>query len=107
MSIFRIKIPHGHTTFTDTNLGAVADNISSEGVRIFSIRADNTLNVSADSYVKIYTAASPIVGTTAPVIILRAAANSIMTQHFSFGSLPGLFLPNNLEHCMPLQCREL
>lgn len=66
-----------------------ADGTSEAGVTgastvIYMIHVDNTLN-SAASYLKLYNAAAPTIGTTAPDIIVMAPAASVKTLYIPEG----------------------
>jgi Bacterial Ig-like domain (group 2) len=83
--ISRIFVPEtGRTTFTDTSISAIPDGVTSQACRVFSISADNSLNGSA-VFIKAYNVGQPVVGTTAPQIVLRVPANAIVSQEFPGG----------------------
>jgi hypothetical protein len=64
----------GTQKFTDVDLdNAVKEIIASGAPKLFGIEIDNSQNAE-DSYVKLWDAASPTVGTTAPIFIFRVPA---------------------------------
>src|ERR1700680_1163482 len=87
-SISRSTPPFGRTTFTDAMLSAIADGISSGECRVFSIRAENTNG--SEVFVKLYNVGQPVVGTTAPWLVVYVPANTLVSQTLSFGDSDGL-----------------
>jgi len=63
----------GLTVVRDTDADATSEaDINSGAAVLWLISIDNTANASAKSYLKIYNATAPTIGTTAPDIIIPA-----------------------------------
>lgn len=82
------------TTFADKlGIGTIKDEVADSNLRtvkgsagnIFGLRIDNTANTSAESFLKIYDAAAPTVGTDDPDVIIRAPAGIVITWIFPEG----------------------
>lgn len=64
----------GTQKFTDVDLDASVKAITTSGTpKLFGIEIDNSQN-SVDVFVKLWDAASPTVGTTAPIFVFRVPA---------------------------------
>jgi hypothetical protein len=97
LSTTPLKSPVGAAIVTDTALGAVADtDVRAGSTTVYMVDIDNTAN-SAASYVKLFNATAPTVGTTAPDVILWVGAN--VRKVFSL-DLSGLFFTNLSMACV-------
>lgn len=71
--------PFAAVLFTDTNLGATADqNIRAGATTLYQVKIDNSANASI-VYLQCYDNAAPTVGTTAPNMILPCPASTSKT----------------------------
>ena len=75
----------------DTDTDETAENDVNDGAAtIYLIQIDNSANASAASYLKLYNAASPTVGTTAPDIVIMAPGGATVKvaigEGISFGT---------------------
>ena len=61
--------------------------ILGSALKVFAVQIDNTNNVTANSYLKIWTSASAVVGTDTPTVILMANSGQKVQYTFdtSFG----------------------
>jgi hypothetical protein len=86
MAISQVEIasPAGLFVFTDTAMGATADGIKSSSARVYSVSIDNSANLGAVAYVKLYNLASGsvTVGTTSPDEVIYVPAATIITQYY-------------------------
>ena len=94
MAITQVNIgsPTNEFVFTDTAMGNTADGIKSASTVLYAVTVDNTANVAAASYVKLYNVASGsvVVGTTVPDEVIYVPANSIITRNFWTKAAPGV-----------------
>jgi len=84
--------PVGSKLIVETAAGATANNnVTGAAGTLYTVDIDNTGNADTDAYVKIYNTAAPVVGTTAPDLILEAPANQrrdfVIPQGWDFASL--------------------
>ena len=61
--------------------------ILGSALKVFAVQIDNTNNITANSYLKIWTSATAVVGTDTPTVILMATAGQKVQYTFdtSFG----------------------
>jgi hypothetical protein len=77
MSVMDQQNPLGGKVITDTTADATAaNNVTGAASTIYYFEIDNTANVGDPVFFKVYDHASPTIGTTNPLIILRAAAGT-------------------------------
>jgi hypothetical protein len=92
MAIDQINIstPSNLIEFTDTAMGAIVDGIKSSSAKVYSVVADNSLNV-LPSYVKLYNVGSGgvTVGTTSSDEVILVPASSLVTVVYFTGASPG------------------
>lgn len=78
-SITNNSNPFAAVLFTDTNLGATADqNIRSGATTLYQVKIDNSANASI-VYLQCYDNTSPTVGSTIPNMILPCPASTSKT----------------------------
>ena len=93
--------PAGLFTFTDTAMGNAVDAVKASSARLYSVTIDNSANVGAACYVKLYNLASGsvTVGVTAPDEIIYVPAGKIITQNFFDSANPGKTFGTALSAC--------
>lgn len=68
--------PVGTKLIVETSAGTTPDNnVTGAAGTLYTVDIDNTGNAGTAAYLKIYNAAAPVVGTTAPDLIFEAPAN--------------------------------
>ena len=78
MSVMIRQSPLGANVITDASADATAANdVTGAASTMYYFEVDNTLNVGAASFLKLYDHAAPTIGTTDPLLILRAAAGTL------------------------------
>ena len=86
-SVSPIGAPLGTVVATDTGLGHTGDmNVRGGATNLYYLDCDNTAN-SAASYLKLWDATAPTVGTTAPDWIFKIPANTRLPIPFPQGVL--------------------
>lgn len=96
-----VSAPSNQILFNDTVMGNSADGIKSSSAVVYWVTIDNTANVGAASYVKLYNVASGsvTVGTTAPDELVYCPAGVIVTRMFVTGATPGVTFGTALSAC--------
>lgn len=91
--------PTGLTSFSDTAMGATVDAVKASSAVVYSVIIDNSQNIGAACYVKIFNlaAGSVILGTTAPDEIIYVPAGKVITHFMFTGSVPGKTFANALS----------
>ncbi len=101
MAISQVNIgsPTNEFIYTDTAMGNTADGVKSSSAKLYAVTIDNSANLGAASYVKLYNLASGsvIVGTTVPDEVIYVPAGAIVTRSFSTGAAPGVTFPTGLS----------
>ena len=70
----------------DTDADNTSENdVKSGAATVFAVQINNALNASATSYLKMYNAAAPTVGTTAPDMVLFAVGGATTNYAFPKG----------------------
>jgi len=96
-----IATPAGLTDFNDTAMGNAADAIKASSAVVYSVQIDNTANVGAACYVKLYNlaAGNVTVGTTPPDEIIYVPAGVKVTHTLFTGANPGKTFNTALSAC--------
>lgn len=83
--------PTGIIEFTDTAMGNAPDAVKASSALLYSVFIDNSANVGAACYVKLYNALSGnvTVGTTAPDEVIYVPAGARITVSYFTGATPG------------------
>lgn len=86
-----IGTPTGIFEFTDTAMGNAPDAVKASSALVYSVFIDNSANVGAAAYVKLYNlaAGSVTVGTTVPDEVIYVPAGAKITVTYFTGSTPG------------------
>ena len=71
-----------HDTDSD---GTSESDIGPGASTLYIVKIDNTANASAASFLKLYNAAAPTIGTTAPDMIIRAAGGATVSLEIPEG----------------------
>lgn len=86
MAITQIDVgtPTNQFIFQDTVMGNAVDGVKSSSALLLFVKADNSANISAPSYVKIFNLANNNVtlGTTPPDEIIYVPAGEIVTREY-------------------------
>lgn len=72
----------GHIFHEEVGAGGTYRVISTGPVRLLGVNFDNTVNTSADCWLKFYDTATPTVGTTVPWMILRVRKGTVLRAAF-------------------------
>lgn len=93
MAITQVNVstPTGEFIFTDTAMGAGVDAIKASSALVNYVIVDNSANVGAASYVKLYNlaAGSVVVGTTVPDEVIYVPAGKVITVPYFTGAALG------------------
>lgn len=94
-----VGTPTGLIEFTDTAMGNTVDAIKSSSAVVYSVVIDNSQNIGAACYVKIFNlaAGSVTLGTTSPDEIIYVPAGKVITHTMSTGAIPGKIFANSLS----------
>jgi hypothetical protein len=94
MAITQIEIgtPSNEYIFTDTAMGTSVDGIKVSSAKLYAVTIDNSANLAAASYVKLYNALTGNVslGTTAPDEVIYVPAGAVVTRNYWTGAAPGV-----------------
>jgi hypothetical protein len=91
ITLVDIATPSGLTQYTDSLIGSTIDGIKASSAVLYSVLIDNSANVGAASYVKIWNLASGsvVLGTTAPDEVIYVPAGIVVTHFLYTGAVPG------------------
>jgi len=103
MAITQVEIatPAGLFSFEDTAMGNAVDAVKASSAKLFSVIVDNSANVAAASYVKLYNVASGsvTVGTTPPDEIIYVPAGAIVSVPYFTSAAAGKTFGTALSAC--------
>lgn len=94
MAITQIDVgtPTNQFIFQDTAIGNAVDGVKSSSALLLAVKVDNSANISAPAYVKLFNLnnLSVTLGTTAPDEIIYVPAGSVVTRDFFTGANYGV-----------------
>lgn len=94
MSITQIDVgtPTNQYLFQDSAMGNSVDGIKSSSALLLFVKVDNSQNISAPSYVKLFNLSnlSVTLGATPPDEIIYAPGGSVVTHEYFTGAVVGV-----------------
>jgi hypothetical protein len=94
MAIDQVNVgtPTNIFEFTDSAMGASVDGIKSSSAVLYSVTVDNSGNLFAASYVKLFnaTSGSVVSGVTPPDEIIYVPGGAVVTRTYSTGAFAGV-----------------
>lgn len=94
MSITQIDVgtPTNQFIFQDTVMGNAVDGVKASSALLLFVKVDNSLNISAPAYVKLFNLANNNVtlGVTPPDEIIYVPAGQVVTREYFTGAVVGV-----------------
>jgi hypothetical protein len=91
ITLVDIASPSNLNQYTDTSIGNAVDGIKASSAVLYSVFVDNSANVGAAAYVKIFNlgSVSVVLGTTAPDEIIYVPAGAIISHFLMTAAVAG------------------